>query len=699
MSHSKPQELVRVKQLIELSKLNEAEQLIKRFEEKKGHSLHDKVFFHLLKCKLLYDRGLYNEVVKLAEKAYKESLGLGKHILSVDILLILADALLSSKRDDYTQSIEILLIDRVQKIINKGEELLKTLTLELPVEIKQRKAYIAWLKGGEYFIKLDSDQALKHFKLSLSLREELGNKMEIAWSLCSIARVFLRLKNRNLELSSKFFERGLKIAEEGGHKGVLGFILYFKGLLHRLRGELDRRIIVSERALTIFRDISNKFMEARVLATLGECYAIKGEIGHSIRFFEQSLKLSKEINYKWAIADALGSLSYMNHMKGDLDRALEYVEQAMVINHEIGALPYLAMNHDALIQVLIDIGDFEKARNSLRDLEHLITKVKHKRAEFLCLFDKALVLKTSSRALNRGKAEEILKDLLKDERFFYEDRLIALVNLCEILLADLQITNDVEILEEIKPLIEQLLILSENSHSFWILGEAYLLQAKLALINFDVTKARQFLTQAQKIAESNGIKRLAMKISQEHDDLLKQLTLWENLKESEAPLSERWKLAGLNTQIEKMARKRIIESPNISKENPVMILILTEGGNLLFSKKFISDFSFEDDILGSFLTTINYFISEVFSEGLDRAVFGQYTLIMMPLQPFVVCYIFKGDSYYAHHKIENFIDSIQNDNLIRQSLQNFFQKSKSVQIHSIPSLESLITEIFIEKKK
>jgi len=125
-----------------------------------------------------------------------------------------------------------------------------------------------------------------------------------------------------------------------------------------------------------------------------------------------------------------------------------------------------------------------------------------------------------------------------------------------------------------------------------------------------------------------------------------------------------------------------------------MLLILTEGGNILFSRKFIEDFSFEDDILGGFLTTINYIISEVFSEGLDRAVFGQYTLLMIPVQPFLACYIFKGDSYFARNKINNFLDSIQNDSLIWQSLQNFFQKSKSVQLDSIPMLESLITKIF-----
>ena len=146
-----------------------------------------------------------------------------------------------------------------------------------------------------------------------------------------------------------------------------------------------------------------------------------------------------------------------------------------------------------------------------------------------------------------------------------------------------------------------------------------------------------------------------------------------------------------------MLKRRMIEVPEIPKEDPVMLLILTEGGNLLFSKKFIKDFSFEDDILGGFLTSINYFISEVFSEGLDRAVFGQYTLLMMPVQPFLACYIFKGASYYAHQKIKNFLDSIKNDSVIWHSLHKFFQKIKTIQINDIPALESIITEIFAKR--
>ncbi|MDX1799234.1 MAG: hypothetical protein R3255_11345, partial [Candidatus Lokiarchaeia archaeon] len=274
----------------------------------------------------------------------------------------------------------------------------------------------------------------------------------------------------------------------------------------------------------------------------------------------------------------------------------------------------------------------------------------------------------------------------------------AHIHLCDLLLTEYRIENNIEVLNELNYYISSLLDIAEKQHSYLVFCEAFILRAKVALISFNMKTARRYLTQAQKIAESYGMKRLSMKISYEHDELLRQTKMWENLKTSGVSQSERLELAGLNEQMENMVKRRRIEVPEISKEDPVMLLILTEGGNLLFSKKFIKDFSFEDDILGGFLTAINYFISEVFSEGLDRAVFGQYTLLMLPIKSFLICYIFKGHSYFAYHKVKNFLDSIQNDSFIWQSLQKFFQQSKSIQVESIPSLESLITEIFLEKE-
>ncbi|MEE9378928.1 MAG: tetratricopeptide repeat protein [Candidatus Lokiarchaeia archaeon] len=683
----KPEELIRAKQLIDEHKLNEADQLIKTFEERGIHTRHDIVLCHSLKCELLLWRDLYEDAVKLAEQTYKESLGLGKNVLSVDILLTMAGALLCL---GYGQT------DKAHDIIKQGEELLKTLTLELPADYKQREAYIAHLKGWAYEEKSEVDHAVKQFELSISLREELGIKKEIAMSIVGLAHVFMNRKG-DFDRALKSLKQGLALAEESGNKNVIGYCLYYMAGVHLAKGELDRSIILFEQSLTIYNEISKKIMVGRVLRSLGGSYAMRGELNRSIRSYEQSLELFKEFNYKFLMVSAFNGLSESYRMKGELDRALECIEQSMGLSRELGVIRSLAINHDSLIQILIEMGDLERARNSLRDLERLNSQLKDKIVNLMYLLDKALVLKTSPRARNRVKAEELLRQILEEEDLHIDILLRALLNLCELLLAELQITNDIEILEEIKPFITQLLNLSEKSHSFWVLGETYLLQAKLALISLNLEEARRLLTQGQKIAEKYDLTLLAQKISNEHDELLKRLDMWENLKESKISLTERMRLARLNEQMENMIRTRVKNIPEVSDEEPVLLLIVSEGGRPIFSQSFIEDQSFEDHLFGGFFTAINSFINEKFSEGLDRAIFGEHTLLMNQVPPFFICYVFKGQSYSAQHRVRYFIDKIQNDEPVWQTFNKFNQVNKEIQFKDIPSLKPLINEIFIDK--
>lgn len=61
-------------------------------------------------------------------------------------------------------------------------------------------------------------------------------------------------------------------------------------------------------------------------------------------------------------------------------------------------------------------------------------------------------------------------------------------------------------------------------------------------------------------------------------------------------------------------------------------------------------------IIGGYLTAINQFGDEIFSEGLDRAKYGEYTVLMKSVDPFLVCYLFKGQSFLAKQKLAYFAD-------------------------------------------
>jgi hypothetical protein len=275
--------------------------------------------------------------------------------------------------------------------------------------------------------------------------------------------------------------------------------------------------------------------------------------------------------------------------------------------------------------------------------------------------------------------------------------IVALLNLCDLLLLDLPNTELLEIIPELNSYLVKLINIAEKYHSYLILAETYLLQARLALLTLDLKETRLLLTKSQGIAEHHGLSRLAIKISTEHDAFLKKQNVWENMNKDDVSLTERIKLSGINQQMDVMLRKKELEFPKVSDEDPVVIIIVSESGELIFSQPFTERWSFEDDMFGSFLSAINSFSDEMFSEGLDRASFGQYSILMKSASPFLVCYLFKGQSYLAQHRIRYFVESIQKDHLIWETINKFYLTSQEIQVKDIPRLDPLITEIFIEK--
>jgi hypothetical protein len=129
-----------------------------------------------------------------------------------------------------------------------------------------------------------------------------------------------------------------------------------------------------------------------------------------------------------------------------------------------------------------------------------------------------------------------------------------------------------------------------------------------------------------------------------------------------------------------------------------MILVISEGGIPTLSKLFTGPLPIEDDLISSFLAALNTFSGELFSEGLDRAMFGQYSLLMKPLSTFLVCYLFKGHSYSAQKKIHKFIENIKDNEGLLSKFEEFYKTNKTINLEELPILNSIIKDIFIEKK-
>ncbi|GAG69437.1 unnamed protein product, partial [marine sediment metagenome] len=280
-----------------------------------------------------------------------------------------------------------------------------------------------------------------------------------------------------------------------------------------------------KKALCLAEEIKfNQYWIAMCQLFFGVYYISIGEMDKSLKYNIKGLELFKKIKSSFNIALLLNNIGNLYGEMGEYELAVEHLEESINLLEQIPQGFFsIGGTIESLISISLEKGDFERAQKYFQRLENMFIQRKEKQIELVYRYGKALMLKSSSRLRDKVKAEELLKQVIEAESLLFDIIIKAHIHLCDLLLAEFRYNNDSEVLDELNYYIAKLLTIAEKSHSYLIFCEIFILQAKLALLNFDMKAARRFLTQAQKIAESNGIKRLAMKVSQEHDELLKQL--------------------------------------------------------------------------------------------------------------------------------------------------------------------------------
>jgi tetratricopeptide (TPR) repeat protein len=645
-SYKLPEALIQAENLRNSCKFNEALLILNNLEEKENLKGFDLLSCHLLQSSVLKRLGNYQESYRFGEKAYQESKNIQSHLHTIDAIVFMGYALVWL--GDYKKANELIL---------EGENIIDSQAHEFSLEIENRKGSIYYVKSNLNFFEGDIQQALIYAQDSLKIQEKYGTSLEIVESLDAVAICHGMLK-LDLNTSLKYAKRCQLLARQINHQQIIHFNYVNLGIIYSNKGEFEKALYNFKHALHYFEETNEIQWLSATFNNIGAIYIQIGKYDEAVDYLKKSLKLAENLGNTWFIANSLVNTIETFRLKGDIDIAKEYLERLKHLN--------------------------EQENNKWIEIEYIASK--------------AFILGYSPRIQNRAESQKILKELVQKEILPNLDISISnLVRLCELLLDELRITNDISVLDDLNPYIEQLIDLTKKTNSYWVLTETYILQAKLALLTLDLKEARRLLTKAQHIAEKHGMQRLATKVSFEHDELLQKLRVWEKFKDTESSLSERFKLTEVTKQMETMVQKRRNEIPEIIDENPIMLLVISTGGILTFSMLFAESFNVEDDLISGFLSAFNSFSGELFSEGLDRASFGKYTLLMKPFSTFLICYIFKGQSFSAKKKIQNFAENIEQNAELLEKFNDFYKTNQTINLEDVPQLNSLITEIFLEK--
>ena len=604
---------------------------------------------------------------------------------------------------------------------------------ELLNEGKEDEAWqkIAKWEGSEHLTP-EEDHKYNIFKGSLLyLTGRLQESLKIAEELYqesknqnntvdSIDALILRCTN--LLILGRFAEsrESIMLCEtmfKSGLQELFGLeIEWRKALIWLMKGyylshinEFDNALKHLNKSLTIIKkyDILSVFLPI-TLEALGYVYTEKGELDIALKFHKESLGHSRG---EYAVIKMNNAMSYRDigeiyFQKGDLDLAIENYEKSLKIWEQFTfpmAIDWVGINYDSLIKIFLYSDSPERAQECLDHLLDYLKKRKKNENSYHYRLGKVRILASSSRTRDQTEAEKTLKEFIGHHDALIKSGAISMpiafgagiwyLLICDIYLRELRLTNNLTILNDIKPFITRLLKESERSNSYTLQVQTYLLHGKITLLEMNMGDARRYLTQAQRIAEDHSLQLLARAISREHDKLLEQLDEWEDLRRKKASISERMDLASLDITMDRIQGMRAIDPTVVVEEEPIQLLIMSKSGIPYFNYSFIEGWD-DKDLFSGFMSAFNSFSSELFSKSIDRIKIDENIILLKPVESFMVCYVIKGQSYPALLKLTRFSDAIKWKPEIWNALKRAVKTSEMLEFHNPSSLGDVVNEIF-----
>ncbi len=637
----------------------------------------------------------------------------------------------------FNESFQI--IEKAESILNKNQD--------LPIiERKRRKAYLIYLKGRICQDTYKIHKGINYFKKSYKIRKEINEKTGMIWSLLNMG--ILTIIIGDFQESEQYITKSLNLAEELDIEvGIIWCLIHLGWIKYHLR-DFNALKSYADRCLSICKLRNYKYALTFSYDLLGHYYLIKGDLSNTFSNFKTSLNIREEEGYNHLLPNSYYSIGEIYSQKGELRESLIYYKKAIDIHiadikevfrpiclstigrvyAELGdfliAEKYLlkalellnekkivnyhfqnfsistAKTYHCLIVLSLNNKETKNANYYISELQkYAINLPNNTQIQQIYRLDEALILKSSDKMRDNFIAGIILKEMIEEDIIDHEVVIEAMTNLCEVLIYELELTGNKDILQEIEGFTNKLLNISLNQYLYNLQSETYLFKAKISLLYLNFDNARLYLTKAQKIAAKYDLNQLAKRISEEHDSLLRNLDELEKKANQEISLQERIKNIRYEFLFSKILRSKTEELMTKPETAIYLVILGVIDGHCLYERSFQETNIMDGNLIAGFISAINSFGQETFStlDTIDRIKHGDFFIIIQSKDDFLFGYVFKGDSYPAISKLNNFVKKISEFKDIYEKLSFSIQSHLEIAEDTKLKINQVADNIFFKE--
>ena len=411
-----------------------------------------------------------------------------------------------------------------------------------------------------YYQKNDYKKFYELSRERLVIAEELEIEGMIANSYINIGHYYLVIGEYDEALNN--YNRGLETFQALNNENAIASTQYNCGYVYFLKGDFDKTLEFYDKAYPVLKENQPQGWH-EILSGFADVYIQEGELEKALDYLNQLMTIHRGLQNLLGISSVLSEQGKIYWQKGMKEQALSFIQESLEIRQKTGNKALVGASLSYLIQFNVELNNIEKAKKYFESLDLINKEIKNIHVNQYHKYSEALILKTSSNLRDRIKAELLFEQLVKED-ILYPVLIQVLLYLCDILLLEMKETNEPEVLNKLYKQVNKLQELSEKNKSHVLLVETLRLKAQLALLEFDVEKARTLLLKALNIAQENGLDRLVLDLLKQQEDLTKQSIDLKKLEQISSPLSHRMSIVKLEDTVEDIKKTSLTET--ISRE-------------------------------------------------------------------------------------------------------------------------------------
>jgi len=364
---------------------------------------------------------------------------------------------------------------------------------------------------------------------------EYANKLEIPAHWMIYFKAILYWNMGEIEESIPIFKEVIPLVEWQTTHKEKGLVLMGKAIIELEEGEIDKAVEFITEAVNLAKQMDDAFSTNIFSIILIRALFDKGEFDKVLEICFSLLDTFKDGKKPVSIYSIFFEMGKTYHIKGEYNLALEYVQKALKLYKKFDRDIFIARSLFTLIQISIDKNDKVLYTKYLEELEDFAKLHPTNIFEQMYQTALALVFKTSTRPRDWTRAVEILLKVVKEKSTKHGFNLVALINLCELLMNEFSISGDAEVLLELEFYVEMLSDFAKMQNVYHLRLEAnnlqiitHWLKAQKSMVELDFQKAKTLLNNTRKIADDEGMYRLAEKFTQQQEKLLRQMSQWDD---------------------------------------------------------------------------------------------------------------------------------------------------------------------------